>query len=94
MAQTVGFVLGLTCAGGGGGGVGRNGGAGTPTPQDVALSASGGGLLYLHAFTSIVPIGSSSIPTVRVNGDDGVFLPDWFDGGPGGMCRKSPLLGY
>jgi hypothetical protein len=44
---------------------------------------SGGGLLYLHAFTSI--IGSTSPkPNVRLNGEDAPTVATWYDGGPGG----------
>ena len=67
----------LTWAGGGGGGVSRNSQPQGPVPAGL----SGGGLLYLHAFTSIVPIGSLT-PNVELNGNSDVSLE--YDGGPGG----------
>ena len=75
------LLLDLTRAGGGGGGVSRNN-FNNP-PETIIPVLSGGGLLYLHAFTSIVPIDSPT-PTVQLNGDDGVYVP-WSEGGPGGM---------
>ena len=60
-----------------------------PLNFDSVPGLSGGGLLYLHAFTSIVPIDDFLTPTVLLNGDNGMNIPDWVDGGPGGKCRSS-----
>ena len=83
------LLLDLTRAGGGGGGVALNNLNNAFT--GTAPGLSGGGLLYLHAFTSIVPTDYSSTPTVQLNGDDGGNI-NWFEGGPGGKCRRSSFL--
>ena len=52
---------------------------------------SGGGLLYLHAFTSIVSL--FSIPSVELSGNNGTVESLWYEGGPGGMSKNASLYG-